>query len=932
MGLGKNQLAIVRETLMERFVYSACPLVLSEALAKSKPTTIFADQIIVDTLASSDGQNVNLVCRELIFKQGGKINLDGLPGVPTFPAEQRPEAQHTAGADGPDGDDGGHGVSAGTLSITTGVIIGQVSISARGGAGGRPRDGGHGRQGGTGAKGRSDTVRRRDEYPPSATGGTGLPGGKAGLPGYRGRGGDGGMVHIVCLDQIALQPGEVDVTHGLHGGVGIPGNPGSGGAGGQGGDLSFIYCEPRDRAPKLVGYISEEVFEADTQESLLLRSGVAFQKLTITSPHPDFCYKEFSHYGHDGQVGAEGDTRLAELAVRQANPLGKEGVLKVEQCTEIDFAKKFDGVILDLLACATEDEYRCAGNAVTDLLRIKIEFLLSVCTSDPTPSRIKLEVCARAYSMAQKISVGLDFFGFSREHAPLLAFDTYSRLVEKTFLPQATIIEESFNRYWSAYESVEQRREELRKVVAGAKFTIDGLEREYKRATAEATSLVLQIPALDLKVAAAEKVLRLAEASLTKAINKKNSGCDLIKTLTAVSTIVVGVYTGGAGFLAAGKAGIQLLDDFKANNDSLATLWDSKNVFAAGLKDLNKGVTDTKSGIESIQKGMTQLDQNRLRVPQFTMERENFDRVARDFAEMPEAAEYKEAGYDFLKSVEARNQAILDYNGILFQLIEMQARVAASQRSLAVIDTVLTGTVDPSEGHIMGVMTRLYIDTLALAAQMVHSEKKALNYHFARPDDAPLSALNVATIAFAHQKILGEDWVSAKERYDARRELTPGRLELDLQKLVSNVSWENFKKTMALSFTIRAEQSDYSALWGALAGVRITGMELILDGAKVANGQEHIPWDMTHCGTEIIYRKNGLAVPFTHRAITFTGITSVSGGPSILDSDFSEKDLYAGLSPFASWLLIFSRDTNLKLDLNSLKSAKLRLSGYMVQG
>lgn len=62
------------------------------------------------------------------------------------------------------------------------------------------------------------------------------------------------------------------------------------------------------------------------------------------------------------------------------------------------------------------------------------------------------------------------------------------------------------------------------------------------------------------------------------------------------------------------------------------------------------------------------------------------------------------------------------------------------------------------------------------------------------------------------------------------------------------------------------------------------------------------------------------------------GFGSVRGDDPLVVPDFSENDLYAGVSPFASWMLVLEDDQELELDLKQLTSAKLKLSGYFIDG
>jgi hypothetical protein len=229
-------------------------------------------------------------------------------------------------------------------------------------------------------------------------------------------------------------------------------------------------------------------------------------------------------------------------------------------------------------------------------------------------------------------------------------------------------------------------------------------------------------------------------------------------------------------------------------------------------------------------------------------------------------------------------------------------------------------------------MNRVYLDTLALAAQMVHAERKALAYHFARPADAPVSALNVAVITATHQKTVLVDWVSAKERYEARRQLADGLLKIDLKEFILPEQWEAFKSSGILAFTLRRDHPDYEPIFENLPNLRLTGIALVLEGARLNPGQTQIPWVIWHGGYEAIYKADGKAVYFSHQAATFTGFTPVASEPALIQPDISEKDLYAGISPFASWLLTIRRNVNLGLNLAGLTRADLHLSGYMLEG
>ena len=117
-----------------------------------------------------------------------------------------------------------------------------------------------------------------------------------------------------------------------------------------------------------------------------------------------------------------------------------------------------------------------------------------------------------------------------------------------------------------------------------------------------------------------------------------------------------------------------------------------------------------------------------------------------------------------------------------------------------------------------------------------------------------------------------------------------------------------------------------------MPGVRITGVELELQGATLADADIPVYWLLDHAGTELVSRRRAAGVVFSHAPVTITGFTSISGKPPLIKPDFTEGNLYAGVSPFASWLLSLNPDPQLELDLSGLTSAKLKLSGFFIEG
>ncbi|WP_031568240.1 hypothetical protein [Rheinheimera texasensis] len=964
MGLGRNQLVISRDTDKSFKMLSALPINLDEVIQQNKATVVYADTVNVRSRVATKGHPLIIVCRVLSFESNSAIDTSGGKGS-GFEPGIRQEAAHMPGAWGIDGRPGGSGQSAGDVTILAARVIGVPVIIARGGKGGRPEDGGHGIKGATGTAGQF-VERSRDDRT-GIDGSQGYQGGAAGLPGVRAMGGKGGNVTLKLMcEPVTWLP---DVAAGEPSDFANPGLPGEGGDGGPPGQLKVLepWCEPYFVNPlaELEQYYEladqlaagEILSHEDAAIASLIQTERALHALNPRYVHVNFDLQEwFAPKDNDtnktprprqcapstrvrevipgrvGIVGPIGDARAAEVSVRQSSP-GEQisGIQCQEVITNEQFSLNADEVWLELMMLLIENDYRRAGNAqATDLVE-RVTFLLNIANAGERPSSFRQEVYARAFAMNRKINLGLDFYGYTQEQVPLLSFYAYGELLREHILPQAKIIEDTFNRYWDEGQVPEQQRSALRSSMNEAVARKNHVLAYYEDSKTRAHRHLKELTVLDSRVDTTMHTLLAARDKLDAVIQSKNKECDLVGSLMAVGTIVAGVATGGAALIGAAGAGAKLWNDMSATDGTLKSLWNSKSVLEEDLKTIGKEAKTVNESIKSIQGAVSKLNPEQMSLPQFRMEREQFDRVAEEYAEMPEASEYKEAGYDYLAAVEARNQAIVDYNGMLVQLIDIRAQLEAADRIVDGIQSGLNAKSDPAEPYLICMMSRLYRDTLSLAAQLVHAERKALNYYMVEIKDAPISAINVADLMGAVLQNKSK-WASWKEQSQHKRPLKPGLFKIDLQKLVAKDTWVMFKKTGILTFTIRHNHEFYGTIFDNSPGLRITGCQLSLIGAKAAPGQQYLPVELTHMGSERIYRADGTSKTFTHKSMLFRGFPSVTGQGDLLESDFSEGGLFAGISPFAAWTLVVKNNPNLQVNLKDLESAWLELNGWMIDG
>lgn len=954
MGLGMSQLAVSRLTAQSFKMLSALTVNLDDLIQKDRATIVFADIVNVRSLVTSKGYDITIVCRVLVFDKNGRINTAGSPGIGFDPGVVQ-EGARDPGAAGVDGRAGTAGGNGGKVTIYAGKILGTPNIVSTGGNGGRAEDGGAGHKGLDGSAGAIVERRWNTVNANVINGGNGGNGGSAGLPGYRSPGGNGGDVSLFTMD--TLPECTIETSGGQPSNPAIPGEPG---LGGKGGDPGKLYVFERLCGNfKLVAEKSEFVRSestADTSISYLQQCANQLSELDIRNlfvselrdpngaisplferPPREICIWECTEVidGTRGENGEMGASRESEVNARNALPqTSVSGRQALKQVTVNEFATVTHDEWLELLMLSTENDYRRSGLSTSDELRERATFLMRVCSNLKATTLIQKEIYGRVYTMLRRLELGLDFYGYSLERVPLLSFDEYSKLLSNVILPQAKTIETAFFHYWDESRSIEERRTAVRLSMDEAKTRKRDIERLYSDCKDSTTRQLDELNALDSRVKASFEAIMKAQEVLNNAIEKKtNGGCKhLADALVAVGTIVAGVATGGGALLASASAGFELWDHLSATDGGLKGLWNKRSILEGDLKKIGAEAGTVAGSIKSIQEAVQKLSDDQKNKPQFRMERLEFDRVAKDFAELEEAKAYKEAGYDYLASVETRNQAIVDYNALLLQLIEFRVQLNATERVVDGMESALNAYSDPAEPYLIGMMNRLYLDTLSMTAQLVHAERKALNYNFGRLSDAPVSALNVAdlTASFVSNQT---QWVKWKEQAKRKQKLVPGQLKLDLSKLVTSDMWNTFKQTGLLAFTIRYDHEVYAPVFEWLPGLRLTGFRLKLEGARTASNQPYLPAILTHSGGERVYLADGSYNVFSHRATQYRSVRSVNSAEGdLLDSDFSEDGIYAGVSPFANWFLEVSNHPSLKLDLSELKSAMLEVNGYMIDG
>ena len=943
-----NQLFHSENAHGSRVIRSALEINLLEVLSRDQPTVVYADQIRVRGSISSAGHSITLYCRQLLVDNGATIDTSGSNGrtEPGF----RKITPDVPGAHGESGSNGDDGSAAGAVTIIAKEIIGLLVIRAVGGNGGRGQDGGHGRDGQPGTNGvDAGRVDVKNSPIPNAAdsrcdAGPCGRGGDAGPPGKSGDGGPGAVVLVKTFVPVATGHLTVKNVGGKPGETPSPGDRGLAGPPGTPGKQDIYYCtmhaepnprEPRPREPNMQSDQESRTCPIIMPVECLTMENLVSPK-NVSTPLTIRWECEYLKTLTGKGSGPRNHGSQASAVAAGAGADGNTDWLK--RLSPADLAKSFQGTIIEMLCWATEDDYRQRGGILNQELGGRLEFLFEICNFDPSPDSLKQEILARVFNLKRKAELGLDLYGYSLEDAPLLSYETYSSHIAADLFAQLALIENAYNSALDRQLTTEKRREAIQRSIANAEMMGTLLAVTYQDCLRITQNLSSSVSVLEDQMKQSRAALEAHRDALDAAIKRcaKSDSCNLVSILTAAATIYATIQTGGAAF-ASMTGAMTNIGKYFVVHETLKDLWANKSVLERDLKTIGEGYGKFEDSVKKIGVEVQALNPNHKNLPSLQMQKDHFDSIAREFIEFPEAAAYRDTGYAFLRAVEGRNQAVIDFNAALLRLLDFQAKIFANQRIVETMRSKLTGLFNPEQSLVFALMTRIYRDSLSFAGVYVHAERKALGYMLNEPVRVSLSELNASTISFARQETT-RAWANAKEAFKVKREIARGLLTIHLSDFSdgkSSNSWSLLKSEGKLMFALRRNHDNYLHRFKNLPGLRVTGLELQLEGVtlkpgnQLPSGEDQIFWDMSQDGHEQVFRADGMMVQFRHLPIKISGSSSISGGLPLIGQDFSEIGLYAGVSPFARWEIKF-RDFD-QFDFSGLKDANLKISGYFTQ-
>ncbi len=845
------------------------------------------------------GRNLTISARRIITN-GVKLDASGRTHQRFSPGARATDG--LSGQGGTDGASGSRGQDAGAITLIAEEFVGQVVVDAIGGQGERGQDGGNGGVGLAGDNG-PDAVIGGSGWMQSITrspeaGRKGKTGGRGGNAGMSGAGGSGGRVTVISVKPMTKPA--ISAQGGSGGAKATPGKGGLGGPGGLGGRNAS--CRTFGRPPDISRICSHDNSRA--------ASGPA---------------------GDSGTYGAE-------MGSAQPGPSQTPVVTTSQDYLQYFFAKTAAPADLQLPPPPVEQrqlvlhqaELRYVNGEFNQAV-VLLDWLVQVTPSastQPGPGRDMpawRSIHERAITLLRQIRSGLNYYGKPENSVPLAALSFYQKQLPD-LLNTALVLEDAYNKYAADNARQDAQMQALRTAIDQVKAGRDTIVGELDHLKRQIPEVQNAIASLSLSVESQANAVLAASTIFQEGLIRATACESFMKLVANIACIV---QMGSAAF-ATFKAIRGAYGASRAGGD--ATL---SNV----IKEL-KPISDDDT-IGSIRESIGKIQSlNTPSMPdagKLAVSREDFDKMIQPYESLPEAQAYKTVMHNYLDGVQARNDKVLEYNGLVAKQATLEEKIRQSDLTRQETEDAMAKGNDPTVPRFRAFMQGAYLQLKNNVLRFLFEENQAFIYWALEPRAFLVSDQTVAQLKTTHARLSSDvlehingSTAPFQPFTAAEVRLTEEQLQEQFRALVRGRNMPGRGREHSIAIQIRLSQPAFKGCTNVLA----RSFALELPGAKTSNGLLMVR--LIHSGRALFRNQSGKQFEFSHlyRKVHYnyelTTGKKIDGGN--LAGEPGQESQIIGVSPFSTWTIIVrdsgdDQSENPGLDLSKLEKIVFRFKG-----
>jgi hypothetical protein len=835
-----------------------------------KDLIVYGDDITISGDLSIPGKNVTINARK-INSDNGKIDTTGGKPVNDYTPGSRAKDGDpgkdpgSAGNPGDVGDKGSKGINAGNITVVAEQFVKSLGLVANGGIGGRGQDGGNGGLGKDGKPGADAKIQKslqndRIVAQPTA-GGPGGNGGKGGDAGKSGDGGSGGVV----LDSFITQKSDTTMSYeaGAEGATATPGQGGKFGKGGLGG--RYAKCRNYPAAGDVITVCN-----------------------LIDSRMPS---------GADGAHGKPGNSFPAVKGKS-----GSAGSVKIDYS---DFISKYPSSFEQRTLTFHKMKLAYLAGLYPETKEL-LAWLRNVTPQQKNPADGWGQLHKRVTSLLVQLNQGLDYYGYSWIHVPLVSLGYYQKQLSSLLILGGQV-EQVYRQYLDNEKDQQKQQAAFQSALDNAKASLKRLADDKDNIITEKTKTQESIAHISDEQAEQERILFLSEEKFQDALTQYFE----LKMFSEFFSMMVSLVTIGADVYSAGKAIFNICGEL--SKEAI----DFKNMIKQ-VKEVAGKVTDITKQWNTIKNLNTPDNPDTSKL---IMKREEFDEVMKQFVDkFPEAQEYENQVHTYLDIIQNRNQKVVEYNAFALQEIMLDAKIEQKKAELAGINDHWAKEKDPTAPLMRMYMLNLYEDLKENVLDYLYQENQAFRYWSLTWNDFSVGDNTIAELSTYHTDLEGKIFDLLNARGKPVQPFKNVKIVLKLSELPEEFA--SFEKRSKLTFSLPVTCAQFEGL----AQVIATDFTIEIKNASTDDDKLYVL--LTSNGRAPFLDINGKEFIFSHSAVTALYKYRISSGDYIAGGKLGgDNNEYIGLSPFTTWTIELPSKYNHGLKLDAVDEIVLIFSG-----
>lgn len=603
--------------------------------------------------------------------------------------------------------------------------------------------------------------------------------------------------------------------------------------------------------------------------------------------------------GTDGKPATEPDS-----AVR-----GTAGNVDIKPLTETEQIPRADWSWLSKYTLSAEDDHL---NGRIDECLAKLTWLqLIVLPHLSDVSGMERRVDNKANAIRANIIAGLDPFGRSQSFVNLMTVDQLERHVERV-MASARVVEDTL-------ESLKARSVEQNSKVSAARAALAAV-RQHSTDTRSAIhadfqqvkELKRQIESLHMELRTLWVQLQDASVEFKDAL-AASAGCSFNDVLTFASLVATVYATGGAAVAAFSSSATALikLREYSRTGDEDETWFqgmeaDAKQITAI-VRPAGDAIGDLRSSYAEAKTLFAQMDKDRVTAPgaeppsdevKLLANKSSFDEAIAPYIGLGAAREYKRLMDLFVSMSEARNNLIVEHDGIVRRIWDRwtSIRIATAEWAERSAGLDLDFDMDDHVTFLEKALQQIKVDSIRSLTDLARS----INYMTGEAVSVPYDRSSIATIASSFARISAAYQQSLSQLANAAVD-SLAEIRTPLKDVLTPSAKAAFLAGDPVFFTLDCGEGDLFAGTFAVMARQIS---------IHPQGEAGAPFRITfqHQGRSIMRTRTGGVRAFTHNPVRAFQQHNAEGAPIYAGNLGADFSTFMGVSPYGPWKMTVVAD------------------------